>query len=197
MLTETGRFETAQTLDDEPDALDPVRPGSTVLVTDIVPAPPPRERVPRRPARRLRRITGVMVAALFAAAVGYVVTDAVQANATYDRAHSALGTTQRQTSSVSGELNQLRAALALLSARVASDSAAAAQDTNQLEAAQAELTALQAHVTEQTALIGSLHACLGGVERALNALSVGTPSRAILALQAVRSSCQSAAGADG
>jgi hypothetical protein len=128
--------------------------------------------------------------------LGFVVSDAVEANGTYDRAHSALATTDHRTKSVSGELAQLRANLALLSARVANDSATAEQDTNQLRAAQAELAAVQAHVTQQTALIGSLHTCLAGVERALNALSVGRPSHAIVALQAVRPSCRSA-GADG
>ncbi len=134
---------------------------------------------------------------LFAAALGYVVNDAVQADARYDRAHAALGTTQRQSRSVSGELGRLHAALALLSARVASDTAAANQDTNQLKAAQTELSDLEAHVTQQKAQIGSLQTCLGGVERALNALSVGRPDHAIQALQAVTSSCQSAAAGSG
>ena len=118
-------------------------------------------------------------------------------NSSYDRAHSALEATGRKTTSVSATLAQLRAALALLSARVASDNAADTQDTNQLKAAQAALASLQAHVTEQTALIGSLQICLGGVERALNALSVGRTDHAIAALQGVASSCKSAEAADG
>ncbi len=126
-----------------------------------------------------------------------MVNDTLQENASYDRAHSALETTGRKATSVSATLAQLHAALALLSARVASDSAAATQDTNELKAAQAALAAMQAHLTAQTALIGSLHTCLGGVERALNALSVGRPDHAIAALQAVTSSCKSAAAADG
>jgi hypothetical protein len=197
VLLDTGRVETAQTLDNERDALGPGGTGSTVLVTDIVPAPPQRDRAPRRPARHVRRILGLAAVVLCAAALGFLVSDAVEANATYDRAHTALGSTGRQTKSVSGQLAELRAALALLSARVANDSAVAAQDTNQLRAAQAELAALRAHVTQQTALIGSLHTCLAGVERALNALSVGRPNHGIAALQAVKSSCKSAAGANG
>ena len=168
-----------------------------VLVTDIVPGPPAPRRATPRPARRLGWIIGLALALLFAAALGYVVNDTVQENASYDRAHSALETTGRKTTSVSATLAQLHAALALLSARVASDSAADTQDTNQLKAAQAALASLQAHVTEQTALIGSLQTCLGGVERALNALSVGRTDHAIAALQAVTSSCKSAAAADG
>jgi hypothetical protein len=197
VLQDTGRFQTAQTLDHEPDALGPGRTaGDTVFVTDIVPGPPLPGRAPRRPARRVGRIMGVAVVVLCIAALGYVVSDAIQANSTYDRTHSALTTTQRQKNSVSGELAQLRATLALLSARVANDSAAATQDANQVKAAQAELTALLEHVTQQTALIDSLQTCLGGVERALNALSVGRPDQVIVALQAVKSSC-GAAGADG
>ncbi len=197
VLQDTGRFQTAQTLDNEADALGPGgTAGDTVLVTDIVPGPPLPGRAPRRPARRARRIIGVTAVVVCIAALGYAVSDAVEANDTYDRAHSALAATDRQTKSVSGELAQLRATLALLSARVANDSAAATQDANQLKAAQAELTALQEHVTQQTALMDSLQTCLGGVERALNALSVGRPDQVIAALQAVKSSC-SAAGADG
>ena len=167
-----------------------------MFVTDIVPGPPLPGRALRRPAGRVGRIIGVTVVTLCIAALGYVLSDAVEANSTYDRAHSALTTTERQNKSVSGEFSQSRATLALLSARVANDSAAATQDANQLKAAQAELTALLEHVTQQTALIGSLQTCLGGVERALNALSVGRPDQVIAALQAVKSSC-SAAGADG
>jgi hypothetical protein len=197
VLRDTGRFETAETLHNEHDALGPGRAGNSVLVTDIVPGRRQPGRAPRRPARRLRWITGVTVGILFAAALGYVVTGAVKANDRYDRAHAALSATERQTRSVSSERSQLHAALALLSAHVASDSAAATQDTNQLKAAQTALADLEAHVTEQTALIGSLQACLGGVERALNALSVGRPNHAIAALEAVTSSCQSAAAVDG
>ena len=200
VLRDTGRFDTAETLHNEHDALGPGRTGSDLRVTDIVPGQPSPGRAPRRPARRLSRITVVTIVTvgiLFAAALGYVVTGAVQANDRYDRTHAALGTTERQTRSVSRERGQLHAALALLSAHVASDSAAATQDTNQLKAAQTALADLEAHVTEQTALIGSLQTCLGGVERALNALSVGRPNHAIAALEAVTSSCQSAASTDG
>jgi hypothetical protein len=194
---DTGGIETAQTLDNERDALGPGAAGRPVLVTDIVPGAAPRGRVPRRPARRSLRIAGCTAVVLSVAALGFLVSDVVESNATYDRAHSALGATDHQAKSVSGQLAQLRSALALLSARVANDTATAEQDTNQLKAAQAELAALQKHVTQQTALIGSLHTCLGGVERALNALSVDRPDQVVLALQAVRPSCTSAAGANG
>jgi hypothetical protein len=197
VLLDTGRIETAQTLDNERDALGLGESGSVVLVTDIVPAPPSRGRAPRHPARHVTRIVVGAVVLLCLAALGFLVSDAVGANATYDRAHAALRTTQRQTRSASAERAQLRAALALLSARVANDTATASQDANQLKAAQEELAALQQHVTQQTALIGSLHTCLGGVERALNALSVNRPDQVIVALQAVRPSCTSAAGASG
>jgi hypothetical protein len=163
----------------------------------VLPGSAPRGRTPRRTARRIDRIAGIAVVALCVAALGYVVADALDANATYDRAHSALATTEGQNKSVSEDLAQLRASLALLSARVANDTAAATQDANQLKTAQAELVALQEHVTQQTVLIGSLRTCLGGVERALNALSVGRPDRVVVELQAVGASCKSATGTDG
>jgi hypothetical protein len=194
---DTGRIHTAQTLDNEPDALGPGRLGAAVVVTDIVPGPSEPGRAPRRPARRAGRITGITVVALVLVALGFIVSDAVAANDTFDRAHAVLTTTDRQTRSVSAELTQLRASLALLSARVANDDAVAQEDANQVRTAQAELAALQAHVTQQTVLIGSLHTCLGGVERALNALSVSRPDQVVVALQAVKSSCTSAAGIDG
>ena len=52
-------------------------------------------------------------------------------------------------------------------------------------------------MTQQKAQIGSLQTCLGGVERALNALSVGGQDHAIEELQAVTSSCLSAAAGNG
>ena len=138
-----------------------------------------------------------MVGALFAAALGYLIDDQVQARDQYDQAQSALGVTREQTSTVSADLATLHRNLDLLTAQVGSDTTALNQDASQLKGAQAALAAAQAHVSQQSSQIASLKTCLGGVERALNALSVGRKVRALAALQSVSASCSSAAASSG
>ncbi len=138
-----------------------------------------------------------MVGALFAAALGYLIDDQVQARDQYDQAQSALGVTREQTSTVSADLATLHRNLDLLTAQVGSDTTALNQDASQLKGAQAALAAAQAHVSQQSSQIASLKTCLGGVERALNALSVGRKVRGLAALQSVSASCSSAAASSG
>ena len=150
-----------------------------------------------RLSRRGRWIIGLTVGAVFAAGLGYLIHDQVQAHDRFDQARSSLGVTRHQTSTVSSELADLRRDLALVTAQVGSDTTALNQDGSQLKGAQAALAAAQAHVSEQSSQITSLQTCLGGVERALNALSVGRKARALAALQAVSSSCSSATASSG
>ncbi len=85
----------------------------------------------------------------------------------------------------------------MLKTQVGNDTTALDQDASQLLGAQTSLAAAQAHVTQQASLIGSLQACLGGVEQALNALSVGRQSRAITTLNSVSSKCTAAEASSG
>ena len=141
--------------------------------------------------------SGWSSAALFAAALGSLVADQVQARREFDRAQTSLGVTRRQTQSVSARLTAVRRNLALLTTQVGNDSTALSQDASQLKGAQAALATDEAHVSQQASQITSLQTCLGGVEQALNALAVGSQSQAIAALHAVSSSCSAAAASSG
>jgi len=148
-------------------------------------------------SRRARWIVCLTVGALFAATLGYLVDDQVRAHHQFEQAHTALGVTNHRTSTVSAYLAGLRRDLAVLTVQVGNDSTALNQDASELTGAQAALAAAQAHVSQQKTLIGSLQNCLGGVERALNALSVGKQSRAVAALESVSQSCSTASTSGG
>lgn len=148
-------------------------------------------------SRRARWMVGLTVGVLFAATLGFLVADQVRAHDHFDQAHNALGVTNHRTSAVSARLAGLRRDLTVLTTQVGNDSTALNQDDSELTGAQSALSSAQAHVSQQATLIGSLQICLGGVERALNALSVGRQSRAITALDAVSKSCSTASGSSG
>ncbi|MGO8826839.1 MAG: hypothetical protein ACLQU9_16605 [Acidimicrobiales bacterium] len=150
-----------------------------------------------RPSRRGRWVVGILAGALFAAALGSLIDDQVQAHDRFDQARTSLGVTRHETGAVSAQLTELRRNFELVTTQAGSDSTALSQDVSQLKGAQAALAADEAHVSAQSTQITSLHACLGGVERALNALSVGKQSRAITALNSVSSSCSAAASSSG
>lgn len=134
---------------------------------------------------------------LVGAALSYLLYDAVQANHRYDRARASLHITRRDTAFVSFELAKARTDLSLLSRQVGNDTTALSQDASALQGAQTALSAAQAHVSQQSTLITSLNTCLGGVEQALNALSVGNQVSAIVALHGVSQSCSAAVAASG
>ncbi len=140
---------------------------------------------------------GVLAGVLFAAALGYLIDDQVQAHGRFERAQTSLGVTRHRTSTAAAQLASLRRDLDLLTAQVGSDTTALNQDASQLQGALGALAAAQAHVSQQSSQITSLKTCLGGVERALNALSVAKLVRAIAALQSVSASCKSAASSSG
>jgi hypothetical protein len=163
-----------------------------VLETERRPWVPPRP--PRRTySRRTRWLVGVAAASLFLATVGYLVADQVAARQQFDRAQTALGITLHHTAVVTTQLGELRRELNVLTTEVGNDTTALDQDQSQLRGAQTALTAAQAHVSQQVSQIGSLHTCLGGVEKALNALAVANQARALALLSSVSSSCSTAA----
>ena len=142
-------------------------------------------------------MVGIIVGALLGAALGYLIDDQVQAHDRFDRAQTSLGVTRHRTNTAAAQLATLRRDLGLLTAQVGSDTTALNQDASQLQGALGALAAAQAHVSQQSSQIASLSTCLGGVERALNALSVGKKGRAIAALQSVSAACSSAASSSG
>jgi hypothetical protein len=148
-------------------------------------------------SRRTRWILWIAAGALFAAALGYLIPDHVQARDHYGQAHTALEVTRQQTHTATAQLDELRRDLNILKRQVGSDSTALSQDTSQLLGAKTSLAAAQAHVTQQASLITSLQTCLVGVERALNELAVGKQSNAIAALNSVSASCTAAEASSG
>ncbi len=140
---------------------------------------------------------GLGAGALFAAALGFLLADQVQARDQYERTHTALGVTQQRTRTVSAQLQELSRGLSVLKTQVGSDTTALSQDSSQLLGAQTSLSAAQAHVTQQASLITSLQSCLVGVEQALNELAIGNRASAIAALNAVSASCTSAEASSG
>jgi hypothetical protein len=159
------------------------------------PRPPRRRHARRRRVRWMRWVSAVVVGALFATALGVLINDQVAERGQFDRARTALGLAHHRIADVKLDLARLRHDVELLRAQVGSSSAALHQDAAQLEAAKAALVAAQADVSQQGSRIGSLHACLSGVEPALNALAVGDRSTAIAELSSVATSCAAASGA--
>jgi len=137
-------------------------------------------------------VAGIVLFALFAGALGYLVHDEMQANDQVTRARASLSVVHAQMGPASQQLALARREFSLVSTQVGSESTALGQEVSQLKAAQSALHAAQSHVSQQTAQIGSLHTCLRGVEQALNALSVKRQGRAIVALSFVSTSCQAA-----
>lgn len=161
-------------------------------------APPPPEPTPRRQmSRRTRWIVWIAAAALFAAALGYLIPDQLQARDQYAQARTTLGVTERDTHTVSSQLDEGRRDLSILKTQVGSDTTALSQDTAQLLGARTSLAAAQSHVTQQASIISSLQTCLAGVEQALNALAVKSQATAIAALNAVSASCTKAEASSG
>jgi len=148
-------------------------------------------------SRRRRWILWIAAGSLFAAAMGYLIPDQVQARDRYGQAHTALGVTRQQTRTVTAQLDEVRRELTILETQVGSDSTALSLDSSQLLGAQTSLAAAQAHVTQQASLIASLQSCLVGVEQALNELAVGNQSDAIAALNSVSASCTAAETSSG
>lgn len=145
-----------------------------------------------RPAHRRQRRSRVGTVLGAAAAVGLLASligNELQANARFDTAHRSLLATRYGIDLVEASLAGARGELAAVDGQVGAATVALQQDSAELQAARSALTDAQAHVWQQTSTIGALNTCLGGVEQALNALSVDDQGHAIAALQAVASSC--------
>jgi septal ring factor EnvC (AmiA/AmiB activator) len=133
----------------------------------------------------------------FALGMGFFARNEIQTNTQFDNAHRSLNLTRRQIKMVRADLASVRQDLFLVDGQVHQTATALATDTTQLHEVQAALTNAQANVSTQGSDITALQSCLGGVEQALNALSVGDQGSALAALGTVSTSCQSAVAADG
>jgi hypothetical protein len=186
-----------------------LRPGLFEAAPDAVfpagaPAPPPEPRRPRDAVpwdggRRRRRVLPVvaLLAALALLTTG-VVTD-LHVRSELGQARSSLASTRARLShtrsrltatlrtltattstltSVTGERETLRVELSLVAW--------------ELSGAESNLATAKSGLSSQQAAIAALGTCLGGVERALNQISVGQQSGAVSSISGVSTSCQSA-----
>jgi hypothetical protein len=151
----------------------------------------------RRPNRRRKWIGAIAACVLFAAGLGYVTGNEVQANTQFDHTHQSLDVTRHHIESVAADLTTVRHDLNVVTGQVSVDTTTLAQDTAQLKGVQSALATAESKVSHQTSTISDLHACLGGVEQASNALAVDDQSRAIRALDAVSTSCTNAVASNG
>jgi septal ring factor EnvC (AmiA/AmiB activator) len=170
---------------------------SPVPVAVGIPTPRTFDRRQRWFSRRRTWLIRIAVFAAFLAGIGFLIGNAVQADAQYGRAHTALRHSRQQKVNVLSELAAVRQNLRLVNGQVAQTNTALTNDTAQLREVETALANAQSNVSTQQSTISALHSCLGGVEQSLNALSVGDQNSADDALVAVSAACQSAVAADG
>jgi hypothetical protein len=152
----------------------------------------------RAAPRRWRALVATATAlAVVATGLGCIVVGEVQADAQYRAARQSLYSTQQQMALARAQLASARGAVGLADAQVAQTAAALTDDRTALAEAQTALARTEANVRADGTTIIGLRTCLEGVERALNALSVGDARSAIAALDAVSTSCQGALSDDG
>ncbi|MGP0029217.1 MAG: hypothetical protein ACLPVF_01785 [Acidimicrobiales bacterium] len=151
-----------------------------------------------RPRRRWRTwVLGVSLCALGAAGLGYLVGNEAQANTQFDQAHASLDRTGEHFTVVLADLDAVRQSLRVADGHVGADTATFTEDTTELKGIEATLALARANVAHQGSTIADLQTCLGGVEQALNALSVGDLNDAIGQLTTVTPACQEVLGSDG
>jgi hypothetical protein len=147
-------------------------------------------------ATRRARIPGLVLLALIVlvgGGLGYLVGNERQANTQTDQAHATWHTTRHHIAIAVGDLTVIRRELRADNRTIRVVGPALAQDATQVKAVQAALAEAQASVVQQGTTIAGLQACLGGVEQALNALSVGDLDQAVSHLSAVATPCQQVA----
>jgi hypothetical protein len=149
------------------------------------------------PKRWRRRLLAAAAFALFAATAGFLVGGEVQAKTQFALAHASIESTRHRIDAVLGDLASVRGSLHAVNGEVDANAAALASDTAELRSVQGALAQAQANVSAQGSNITALNTCLGGVEKAMNALSVGDQASAIAALNATSASCQSYAVSGG
>ena len=169
--------------------LDSIRPIDVELAVVPVPA------VPKRRRREWLYLVAAVV--VFVGGPGYLVENEAQANTRFEQAHGALTRTERDLAIARSDLAAMRGGLSLIDRQVHQSATDWATDTTQLHQIESALTQAQANVSTQGSDIAALQSCLGGVEQALNALSVGDQQTAVGALTKVSSSCQGAVKANG
>jgi hypothetical protein len=148
----------------------------------------------RRPVRWMPLMVALFAFSLVALVLGFLIHDQIGEHQRYARLDAAFGITRHRSDHEADDLAELSHDVTRLDANLKTDSATWQQDEAQLKAAAAALAVSQADVSQQRSRITALHACLGGVQQALNALAVNNQSGAFADLNSVGSSCAAASG---
>jgi hypothetical protein len=147
--------------------------------------------------RRPRIVLAVAAVLVVVAALGFVLGNERQANTQFTQAHDALVQSKGRTAAVEVQLRAARRDLEVLKLQITSSGSALAADTASLQSVQTALVQAQADSSNNGSYIANLQTCQGGVQQALNALSVGDQHHALSALQSVSSACQIATASGG
>jgi hypothetical protein len=142
---------------------------------------------------RIPALVVLVLVVLLSGGLGYLVANERQANSQTDQALGTWHTTRHHIAIAVGELTVVGRELRADNRTIQVVGPALAQDAAQLKAVQAALAEAQASVSQQGTTIAGLQGCLGGVEQALNALSVGDLDQAVSRLSAVATPCQQVA----
>jgi hypothetical protein len=142
-------------------------------------------------------LVGLVLGALFVGLLGYLVGNQVQVDTQFDQAHATVDTTRHDFAVVLSSLATVRLDLLGINGQVGDENTALAKDTAQLKVMQAALMQAQTAESQQGSAISDLRTCLGGVEQALNALSVGDQNESLDQLDAVSTPCLNAAASSG
>jgi uncharacterized protein (DUF3084 family) len=170
---------------------------TTTDVLEIGSAPPVPDDRGAGTARRRRWILVLVGLACVGASVVLVAGNEVQTNSQFAKIHQSLDTTRQQIGEASQNLASVRHDLDATNGQVTVASSTLAGDTSKLAEARTTLASAQSNISRQSSTIGDLHTCLGGVERALNALALNDQNQAVGALNSVATSCSSAVALDG
>ena len=141
----------------------------------------------RRPLVALGAALLVVLAVLV-----FVLGNDRQAATQYEQAHDALVQAKGQVASTEVELRAVRQDLRFLAAQIDSSKTSLSSDATLLQSVRAALVRAQTNASDKSTYIANLKTCQGGVQQALNALSVGDENHAVTALNGVSTACQSA-----
>jgi chromosome segregation ATPase len=149
---------------------------------------------PHRVVRKRRPQVALALALLVPLGVlVFVLGNVRQANTQYEQAHDALVQTKGRVAATEVELRAARQDLQFLKDQVSSSETALSADAALLQSVRAALAQAQTSASGKSTYIANLKTCQGGVQQALNALSVGDQNHAVSALNGVSTACQSAA----
>ena len=127
----------------------------------------------------------------------FVLGNERQANTQFEQAHDSLVQTRARIAAAEVQLTAVRQDLRFLKVQIDSPQSALSSDSALLQSVRTALVQAEKNASDKSSYIGNLKACQGGVQQALNALSVGDQNHAVSALNGVSTACRSAAAAGG